>query len=437
MNDSVLITGYGWVSPLGDDKSSFDSQLFGGHCAVTAQAVELPGQEAYSVPVCACEMDTSKIKSLSKIPLDRGTALALKAARSALLEAGLARLTEPNLGEESAIDLRASRLDSTRVGVFWGCGMGGAFSFDQSAAQIYHQGKRPRPTTVLTTMPNSAAAELSLLIKAQGASMTYSCACASSAVAMGEAMRALRYGWLDIALVGGSEAMITPGVLASWNALRVLAPLQGGSNRICRPFSKDRNGFAIGEGAAAFVLETRAHAQSRGAKSELQLSGFATNCDAIHMTQPDTDGQTRAMQAALKDAGLKAQDIDYINAHATATTAGDSAEVSSVSKVFGNLTPISSTKAQFGHMLGAAGALEMVACLRALENNALPPNANLTPEETEFDLNFVERENPLTGSHNRTFKDPMQISKSKALKHALSNSFAFGGTNAVLIASKV
>ncbi len=437
MNDPVLITGYGWVSPLGNDKSSFDAQLFGGHRAVSAHLVELPGQEVYSVPVCICDVDTSAVKSPSKIPLDRGAALAIKAARSALLDAGLAKQSNQHLSDENSIDLELSSFDATRVGVFWGCGMGGAYSFDQSAAQIYQHGKRPRPTTVITTMPNSAAAELSLLINAQGASMTYSCACASSAIAMGEAMRALRAGWLDLALVGGSEAMLTPGVLASWSALRVLAPLTQEPGRVCRPFSKDRNGFALGEGAAAFVFETAAHAARRGAKSELQLTGFATNCDATHMTQPDANGQARAMQAALKDAGLRAEGIDYINAHATATTAGDTAEVSSVREVFGDLTPISSTKAQFGHMLGAAGALEMVACLRALENNALPPNANLTFEETEFDLNFVERENPLNVTHNRTFKNSIHASKAKVLKHALSNSFAFGGTNAVLIASKV
>ena len=172
MNDPVLITGYGWVSPLGNDKSSFDAQLFGGHRAVSAHLVELPGQEVYSVPVCICDVDTSAVKSPSKIPLDRGAALAIKAARSALLDAGLAKQSNQHLSDENSIDLELSSLDATRVGVFWGCGMGGAYSFDQSAAQIYQHGKRPRPTTVITTMPNSAAAELSLLINAQGASMT-------------------------------------------------------------------------------------------------------------------------------------------------------------------------------------------------------------------------------------------------------------------------
>ena len=441
MFDPVLISGYGWVSPLGSVDSEFDAQLFGGHCAVRAQEIRLPGEDVFYAPVSSCDLDATTVNSPSKVPLDRGSAFALKAARSALVNAGFA---EQNGDDQKTFQLNLNAVDSTRVGVFWGCGMGGAYSFDQSAIQIYLHSKRPRPTSVITTMPNSAAAELALMVKAQGASMTYSCACASSSIAIGEAMRALRLGWLDIALVGGSEAMLSPGVLACWNALRVLPPLKTdtqenlSTSRICRPFSKDRGGFAMGEGAAAFVLERADHANQRGVKTKFHLSGYATNCDATHMTHPDASGQVRVMQAALKDAGLKAEDIDYINAHATATTAGDLAEVSSVTQVFGEQVPISSTKAQFGHMLGAAGALELVACLRALEHNALPPNANLSHADTEFNLNFVAQKNPLSEPRNHTFKGFSDKSNSSdAIKHVLSNSFAFGGTNAVLIASKV
>ena len=258
---------------------------------------------------------------------------------------------------------------------------------------------------------------------------------------MGEALRALRAGWLDLALVGGSEAMLTSGVLASWNALRVLSPLKGtdadqDAANSCRPFSLDRSGFALGEGAGAFILERRGHAISRGIRPNTQssiqsktksktqsiakLSGYATNCDATHMTLPDAAGQVRALKGALKDANLNPSDIGYVNAHATATTAGDSAEVLSVGEVLGAQVPISSTKSQFGHMLGAAGALELIAALRALELQKLPPNAHLIKELTDpqFKLNFV-------GSKG----------ESSVLRHVLSNSFAFGGTNAVLIAS--
>jgi 3-oxoacyl-[acyl-carrier-protein] synthase II len=441
MLNSVVISSYAWVSPLGHEELVFDQNLYGAHCAISARAVDLPGQDVFFVPVSECDLDVTKVTSQSKIPLDRGVAFALSAAGQALIKAGFAKIEDSS----DAINIDISGVDADRVGVFWGCGMGGAHSFDQSAIQIYEHSKRPRPTTVITTMPNSAAAELALLIKAQGASMTYSCACASSSIAMGEAMRALRAGWLDVALVGGSESMLSPGVLASWNALRVLAPVsQTDTSRTCRPFSKDRNGFAMGEGAAAFVLERREHALQRGRESKLFLSGFASNCDATHMTHPDPAGQKKVMQAALKDAGLTPADIGYINAHATATAAGDTAEATSVLSVFGNQTPISSTKAQFGHMLGAAGALEMVVSLRALENNKLPPNANLKPENTEFDLNFVfaPASTDQSMKDKNEGKEPVSFTTDASqnhapLRHVMSNSFAFGGTNAVLIASLI
>ena len=441
MSEPVLITGYGWVSPLGNSAQVFDKNLFEGHSAVVPRLVELPGQPPVYLPVAPCDFDHLTVQSLSKVPLDRAAAMALTAAKDALAHAGLASLKDQGSGTLPSFELNLQGIDPTRVGVFWGSGMAGAFSFDQSAEQIYLHGKRIRPTSVVTIMPNSAAAELALLIKAQGACMTYACACASSSVAMGEALRALRAGWLDLALVGGSEAMLTPGVLASWNALRVLSPLKGtdadqGAANSCRPFSLDRSGFALGEGAGAFILERRGHAISRGIRPNTQssiqsktqsktqsiakLSGYATNCDATHMTLPDAAGQVRALKGALKDANLNPSDIGYVNAHATATTAGDSAEVLSVGEVLGAQVPISSTKAQFGHMLGAAGALELIAALRALELQKLPPNAHLSKESTDpqFKLNFV-------GSKG----------ESSVLRHVLSNSFAFGGTNAVLIAS--
>jgi len=420
MSEPVLISGYGWVSPLGNSAQVFDKNLFEGYSAVQSRAIELPSQDTVYVPVAPCDFDHSKVLSVSKVPLDRAAAMALTATKDALISAGLA-ISDQNF------ELAMGSIDPTRVGIFWGSGMAGAFSFDQTAEQIYKQGKRVRPTSVVTIMPNSAAAELALLVQAQGACMTYACACASSSVAMGEALRALRAGWLDVALVGGSEAMLSSGVLASWNALRVLAPLGESASKACRPFSQNRGGFALGEGAGAFVLERQEHALKRSMKSAdnrelIELRGYATNCDATHLTLPDAPGQARAMRAALKDASLDPGEIGYINAHATATSAGDAAEVRSVDEVLGPQVPISSTKAQFGHMLGAAGALEMIVAIRALERQLLPPNGNLNSElvDAEFKLNFVGAKGV-----------PGQ------LKHVLSNSFAFGGTNAVLIASLI
>ena len=295
----------------------------------------------------------------SRVPLDRGSAMALAAARDAARDAGL----EPG------------RFDPERLGIFWGSGMAGAATFEATCRTVYADRRRMRPTSVVTTMPNAPVAELALRFGARGAALAYACACASSAVAIGEAMRAIRAGWIDVAIAGGSESMLTPGVLASWQAMRVLAPVSASASSsasvaACVPaLSADRNGFALGEAAAAFVLESAAHASARGASRIASLAGYATNCDGVHITQPDAAGQARAMRAALADAGLAPGDIGYVNAHGTATLAGDAAEAESIARVFGaHGVPVSSTKAIHGHLLGAGGAVELLVAMRALRS---------------------------------------------------------------------
>jgi 3-oxoacyl-[acyl-carrier-protein] synthase II len=400
------ITGYGLVSPLGDTIDAFDAALFGGLSAVRAEALELPGADRVRVPLARCGFDDSTVRAPSKLPLDRGSAMALAAAEAACRAAGL--------GPDS--------VDPERLGLYWGSGMGGAASFDAICRGVYGEHRRIRPTAVVTAMPNAPLAELALRHGTRGAAMGYACACASAAVAIGEALRALRDGRLDVALVGGSEALLAPGVIGAWQAMRVLAPVAAGDDgaRVCRPFAADRAGFALGEGAAALVLESPAHARARGAAWRTLLSGYGNNCDARHITQPDPAGQARAMTAALRDAGLAAADIGHLNAHGTATTAGDAAEAASLQRVFGTTPPaVSATKAIVGHLLGAGGALELVALLRALERGAVPPTGGSTPTDPAFEIDLVQ------GTARAL----------PALRHAMSNSFAFGGTNAVLIAS--
>ena len=237
-------------------------------------------------------------------------------------------------------------------------------------------------------------------------------------------MRAIRAGWIDIAVVGGSESLLSPGVVASWQAMRVLAPVsaEGTAERACRPFAADRAGFALGEAAAAFVLESREHAAARGAAPLWQLTGYATNCDGVHITNPDAAGQARVMRAALADAELTAAEIGHLNAHGTATLAGDAAEAASIATVFGaNGVAVTSTKAIHGHLLGAGGAVELLATACALVAKRLPPTANTTALDPSFSLDLV------TGTARQA----------PGLRHAMSSSFAFGGTNAVLIASRV
>ena len=407
----IAVSGCGVVSPIGCDLESFDDALFAGRSALRPHRIELPGIDLPPVPVAPAPFDAAAIAAPSRVPLDRGTAMALAAAESAAREAGL----------------EAGGFDRERLGVFWGSGMAGAATFEATCRTVYADRRRMRPTSVVTTMPNAPVAELALRFGARGAALAYACACASSAVAIGEAMRALRAGWIDVAIAGGSESMLTPGVLASWQAMRVLAPIGTGAGsdeaarRACRPFAADRAGFALGEAAAAFVLESPAHAQARGAAARFALLGYATNCDGVHITNPDAAGQARAMRAALADAGLPAAAIGHVNAHGTATTAGDAAEAASIGAVFGaHGVAVSSTKAVHGHLLGAGGAVELLAALRSLGAQRVPPTASVEAADPSFALDLV------TGAARDV----------RALEAAMSNSFAFGGTNAVLIAAR-
>ncbi len=394
----VAVTGAGVVSPIGNDLAGFDRALFAGLSAIAPHRIELPGFDLPALSIAVAPFAAAGVTAPSRLPLDRGTAMALAAAADAALAARLV----------------AGAYEPERLGIFWGSGMAGAATFEATCRSVFADRRRMRPTSVVTTMPNAPVAELSLRFQARGAALAYACACASSAVAIGEAMRAIRAGWIDVAIAGGSESMLTPGVLASWQAMRVLSAS-------CRPFAVERSGFALGEAAAAFVLESAEHAQTRGAAVLWHLSGYATNCDALHITNPDAAGQARAMRAALADAGLDPRDIGYVNAHGTATIAGDVAEADALARVFApGAVPVSSTKAVHGHLLGAGGAVELLACLRALDAQRVPPTAGTETVDPAFAIDVVmATARPAPG-----------------LRHAMSNSFAFGGTNAVLVASR-
>jgi 3-oxoacyl-[acyl-carrier-protein] synthase II len=411
---TVCVTGYGVVSPWGADLGAFEAALFAGHSAVRAEAIELPGLERFRVPLARSAFDARAVQSPSRVPLDRGSAMALAAADAAAAMA----------------QLHGAQLDAHRLGIYWGSGMGGAETFDATCRALYADQRRIRPTSVVTAMPNAPVAELALRFGARGAAQTYACACASAAVAIGEALRALREGRLDVAVAGGSEAMLTHGVIGAWHALRVLADVGEGragafpdgddAAWACKPFAASRSGFALGEGAAAFILETEAHARARGATRSLVLSGYASNCDAMHITKPDTDGQVRAIESALRDAGLAAADIGHVNAHGTATLAGDTAEAASLGLVFGDHgVPVTATKAGIGHLLGAGSAIELAATLLALQRGQVPPTGGDAAIDPALAIDVVR------GA-------PRDL---PALRHAMSTSFAFGGTNAVLIVS--
>jgi len=304
-----------------------------------------------------------------------------------------------------------------RLGVFVGCGMGGAAALEAA----YRGGARVPPLTIPAFMPNAPASHVAMRQHAEGPVLTYSMACASSAVAIAEAAKAVQAGEVDVAIAGGSEALIVPGVVLAWQAMQTLAGFApGAAATSVRPFASDRSGFALGEGAAFLVLESAERARRRGARSHATLAGWGLSCDATHLTKPHAPGQARALRAALQRAGLQARDVGYCNAHGTATRIGDVVERDALALVWGDDLDelrVSSTKALHGHLLGAAGALEAVITVLALQQRQLPPNAHCEQVDPACRLNLVRD----------------VTSSAPDVDAAISNSFAFGGTNSVLL----
>jgi 3-oxoacyl-(acyl-carrier-protein) synthase len=280
---------------------------------------------------------------------------------------------------------------------------------------------RVHPYTVVRVMANSAGSHLAMRHQLRAAQFAVSNACASSAQAIGEALWLLRNGRADLALVGGSESMLNIGSLLGWQAMGVMAPLDADApEQSCRPFDDARKGLVLGEGAAALVIETEAHALARGAKPLAVLAGYGHSVDAVHLSRPDAAGQARAMQAALRDAGLAPADIGYVNAHGTATEVGDAVEAASIADVFGPRgVPVSATKALHGHLIGAGGALELVATVQALRQQVLPPSAHVRTSALTTQADII------TGEARAT-----------RLRAAMSNSFAFGGSNVTLVVTE-
>jgi 3-oxoacyl-[acyl-carrier-protein] synthase II len=284
---------------------------------------------------------------------------------------------------------------------------------------------RVSPLSVPRIMCNASASHISIQYGLLGPCHTFSTACSSSAVAIGEAFRQIKAGYSDIILAGGAESLLSYGSLKCWESLGVLAPEDREDPAAsCRPFSRDRSGFVLGEGAAMVALEEMDRARKRGAHIYGELAGYGSTADAHHITSPSMDGQARAMLLALEEARTSADEIDYINAHGTATVNNDVVETLAIKRVFGErarTTPISSTKSMHGHLLGAAGAVEFVAALLAMQHQAIPPTAHLRVFDPECDLDYV-------ANAGRS---------GVSVKAVMSNSFAFGGTNAVLVAKAV
>lgn len=406
----VFVTGIGLVSPHGGDPAEVFERLYRGESAirkVRTGTAELGGDTL----MAQAEFDPDDIiPKLQLVVMDRVSQLAVVAAHRALAASGLL----------------ADDRGPADMGIYMGCGLGGSQAL-QDSYRVYFErrSRKPKPASVPLIMANAPAGHISMRYKLGGPSLTYSIACASSAVAIGEAFRAIRDGYLDRALAGGTESMLNDGSVSAWEVLGVLAKEHAdGPGASSRPFAKDRTGFVLGEGAAVIALESEAALQARGGTPIAEIVGYAGASDAHNLTQPAADGQVRAMRRALADANVAPEAVGYINAHATATSAGDRIEIDAIKQVFGSHAHrlvVSATKSMHGHLVGAAGALEFAITALALGKGRVPPTANLTEPDPDCDLDCV----PCTG---REIPD---------LTVALSNSFAFGGSNAVLVAKRV
>jgi len=403
----VAITGAGVISPLGNSVDELHRSLGEGRSGIRRLPEAIAQGSGAQVGALVDWNPAPFYTEAEAANTDRVSQFAVGAAAQAISSSGL--------------DLASA--DRDRIGVFWGTGMGGAHTLDQSFLRLYgNKDWRGRPLTVVMAMNNAAGSNVALKNGLRGPFANYSTACSSSAMALGEAMLAITAGRADAIVAGGAEALLTPGTLAAWVALRTLAGADAGNPAAsCKPFDRRRTGLVLGEGAAAFVLEDEAHAKKRGARIHGYLTGYGNSCDAVHMSRPDRDGQVRAMKQALATSGLTLKDIAYINAHGTATSVGDVVECEAVNEVFGEGgVRVSSTKSMHGHLLGGAGALEFAATLLALEQGVLPPTAFLEQPDPACKLNHVAAK-------------AERIAPPRAV---MSNSFAFGGSNVVLIAER-
>jgi 3-oxoacyl-[acyl-carrier-protein] synthase II len=401
----VAVTGLGVVAPLGSSVNELWENLVAGRSGVDRLPSSI-SQGLRSPIGASVNFDGKNHFEPPRLRLlDRVSQLALVAAQQAIAD--------------SRVDFAAEQRE--RCGVFVGSSLGGAETTEEGYHTLYaQQSDRIKPYSVLNAMANAPAAWIGIDHGLYGPMLTYSTACSSSAVALGEAARRIQHGDVDVMLAGGTEAPLVVGVLRAWDAMRTLATEDAHDpSASCRPFAATRTGLVLGEGAAFVVLEDWDHALARGAIIHAELAGYGLTSDVAHITRPSIEGQAKAMQSALSAAHLEPQAIDYINAHGTATLQNDAVETAAIKLVFGeraHAIPVSSTKSMHGHLLGAAGALEFVITVMSLMRRMVPPTMHLDAPDPACDLDYVP-------GHAREAH----------LRAAMTNSFAFGGTNAVLI----
>ncbi len=411
MRNRVVITGMGVITPLGLSIDSFWQSLVHGKSGI--DRISRFDVSGFSTQVAAEVRDFDPQNYMEKKEakrMDRFAQFAMASTQLAIKDSGIA----------------AQDLASTRSGVLVGTGIGGIETLTDQFQTMFDKGPgRVSPFFIPMMIANMACGQIAIALGAKGPSSTVVTACAAASNAIGDAFRLLQWGKADVMVCGGAEAPIVPLAVAGFCSMKAMSTRNDDPKAACRPFDAERDGFVMGEGAGMFVLETLEHAKMRGAKMLAEIVGYGVTQDAYHITAPAPggDGGARCMALAIEEAGLSPVDIDYINAHGTSTPANDKNETEAIKTVFGEQAyrvPISSTKSMTGHLLGAAGAVELVACIKAMETGIIPPTINYVHKDPECDLDYVP-------NHARESQ----------VKHALSNSFGFGGQNACLVVSRM
>ena len=397
----VVVTGLGCITPIGNSVSEFRNSLFAGTTGITPfpPYPEAPGPTQglrFTQSAAVKDFDPRQhLESGIITATDRTTQFAVVAARQAALESQVTNHYAPE-----------------KIAIIVGCACGGRQAEETETIKLYARDARVHPLTVVRTMASAGASNISIDQKITGPTLNISTACSSGTHAIGLAFQMVRSGMVQAAIAGGHEAPLTFGFLRAWDSMRVVSPTQ------CRPFSADRDGMTIGEGAAMLTLETLASAQSRNATIYAEIVGFGFSADASHITQPLSDGAASAMRQAIADANATPDEVGYISAHGTGTQANDATEAAAIHQVFGayaSRIPVSSTKSLHGHSIGASGALEALATVLALHESLLPANTGVTEVDPTLNLDII-----------------LGPPRKATPKLALSNSLAFGGLNAVL-----
>lgn len=407
----VVVTGIGVVSPVGNDCASAWENVREGRSGIST--IESWDTSEYEVHFAGEVRDFDGDDYFGRREanrIDRFSQFAMFCSDRALEHAGL--------------DLENE--DLTRCGAYLGTGIGGLHTIEDQIRRLVAAGpRRTSPLMIPKLMTNAAAGMVSMRLGLRGPSMAVSSACSSAANAIGEAFQAIRYGQVDVLFTGGSESAVTPVGLAGFQQAKALSTYNEEPAKASRPFDADRDGFVMAEGAAVFVVESLEHAHARGAEILAEIVGYGGSSDAYHITLPEPEGRGArlAMANALADAGIEASAVDYINAHGTATPAGDAVEATAITAIFGEHSrsvAVSSSKSIFGHLLGASGALESAVCMWAMRDGVCPPTINLTNPDPECgDLNFVPNE-----------------AQEREINVVMNNSFGFGGHNVSLIFKK-